>query len=320
MNYGLLIIPLAYILDLVFGDPQWYWHPVRLIGRLIERLENKLNTGRRNKVFCGAVLVILVVGLTVFGIGGILKLSRLVHPFLFYIVSILFIYFSLSIRDLADEAVKIYKNLESGDIQKARNNLSLIVGRDTLGLNEQEIIRATVETVAESTMDGIIAPLFYAFLGGPVMAWVYKVINTLDSMVGYRNERFKGFGYLSAKLDGWLNFIPSKITCFLISVSILCCGKRWFCSLKEVRRYLLSGPGANSNAVEAVMAGGLGVQLGGTNFYDSVAVEKPFIGQAVEPLNIKHIRQSVMIAYVSSVLMLVIGVIVLIVKTRGRFS
>jgi len=309
MNYELLIIPLAYILDLVFGDPQWHWHPVRLIGRLIERLENKLNTGRMNKIFCGAVLVILVVGLTVFGIRGILKLARLIHPFLFYILSTLFIYFSLSIRVLAAEAVKIYKNLESEDIQKARDNLSMIVGRDTLELNEQEVIRATVETVAESTMDGIIAPLFYAFLGGPVMVWVYKAINTLDSMVGYRNERFKEFGYVSAKLDGLLNFIPSKITCFLISISIFCCGKRWFCSLKEVGRYLLSGPGANSDAVEAAMAGGLGVQLGGTNFYDSVAVEKPFIGQAAELLNIKHIRQSVMIAYVSSTLMLITGVI-----------
>jgi len=310
VNYELLIIPLAYILDLVFGDPQWHWHPVRLIGKLIERLENKLNTAKLNKIFCGAVLVILVVGLTVFGVGGILKLARLIHPFLFYIVSTLFIYFSLSIKALAAEAVKIYKNLESGDIQKARNNLSLIVGRDTLELNEQEIIRATVETVAESTMDGIIAPLFYAFLGGPVMVWVYKVINTLDSMVGYRNERFKEFGYVSAKLDGLLNFIPSKITCFLISVSILCCGKRWLDSLKEAGRYLLNGPGVNSDAVEAAMAGGLGIQLGGANFYDSVAIHKPFIGQAVEPLNIKHIRQSVNIAYISSALMLIMGIII----------
>ncbi|MFA4889724.1 MAG: adenosylcobinamide-phosphate synthase CbiB, partial [Candidatus Omnitrophota bacterium] len=199
MNYELLIIPLAYILDLVFGDPQWHWHPVRLIGRLIERLENKLNTDKMNKIFCGAVLVILVVGSTVFGVGGMLRLARLIHPFLFYIVSTLLIYFSLSIRSLAVEAVKIYKNLKSGDIQKARDNLSLIVGRDTKKLNEQEIIRATVEAVAESTMDGIIAPLFYAFLGGPVIVWVYKAINTLDSMVGYRNERFKEFGYVSAK-------------------------------------------------------------------------------------------------------------------------
>lgn len=311
MNYELLIIPLAYILDLVFGDPQWPWHPVRLIGRRIERLENKLNTGKMNKIFCGAVLVILVVGLTVFGVGGILKLARLIHPFLFYIVAALFIYFSLSIKALAGEAIKIYKNLESGDVQKARNNLSMIVGRDTLGLNEQEVIRATVETVAESTMDGIIAPLFYAFLGGPVMAWVYKAVNTLDSMVGYRNERFKKFGYVSAKLDGWLNLIPSKITCFLISVSIFCCGKKWLNSLKEAGRFLLSGPGANSDAVEAAMAGGLGVQLGGINFYDSVAVEKPFVGQKVEPLSIEHIKQSVNIAYVSSALMLIVGVIIL---------
>ncbi len=310
MNYEILIILFAYILDLVFGDPQWHWHPVRLIGKLIERLEKKLNTGKINKIFCGAILVILVVGLTVFSVGGALKLSRLIHPFLFYIVATLFIYFSLSIKALAVEAVKIYKNLESGDIQKARNNLSMIVGRDTLGLNEQEVIRATVETVAESTMDGIIAPLFYAFLGGPVMAWVYKAINTLDSMVGYRNERFKKFGYVSAKLDGWLNFIPSKITCFLISVSIFCCRKRWLNSLKEAKRFLLSGPGENSDAVEAAMAGGLGVQLGGTNFYDSVVVKKPFIGQAIEPLSIKHIRQSLNIAYMSSALMLVMGIVI----------
>lgn len=320
MNRELLIIPLAYILDLVFGDPQCPWHPVRLIGRQIERLENKLNTAKMNKIFCGMVLVILVAGSVVFSVGGLLKLAGLIHPFLSCIVSILFIYFSFSIKALAAEAVKIYKNLESGDIQKARNNLSMIVGRDTLGLNEREVIRATVETVAESTMDGIIAPLFYAFLGGPVMAWVYKTVNTLDSMVGYRNERFKKFGYVSAKLDGWLNLIPSKITCFLISLSIFCCGKRWFNSLKEAGRFLLSGPGANSDAVEAAMAGGLGVQLGGANFYDSVRVEKPFIGQKVEPLSIKHIRQSVNIAYLSSALMLIMGVIVLIVKTRGRFS
>lgn len=320
MNYELLIIPFAYILDLVFGDPQWHWHPVRLIGRLIERLENKLNTERINKIFCGAILVILVAGLTVFSIAGILKLTRLIHPFLFYIFSALFIYFSLSIRSLAAEAVKIYKNLEFANIQKARNNLSMIVGRDTLGLNEEEVIRATVETVAESTMDGIIAPLFYAFLGGPVMAWAYKAINTLDSMVGYKNEEFKEFGYVSAKLDGLLNFIPSKITCFLISFSFFCLGKGWLNSLKEAKKFLLSGPQANSDSVEAAMAGGLGVRLGGTNFYNSVAVEKPLIGQAAEALNIKHIRQSVNIAYISSVLMLVLGVIVLIVKTSGRSS
>src|SRR3989338_7375111 len=218
MNYELLIIPLAYFLDLIFGDPEWHWHPVRIIWRVIENLEGKLNTQDMPKKFCGIILVILVAGAAAFCVWAALRLAEFIHPFLYYGASVLFIYFSLSIKSLAVEAGKVYKDLKSGNIQKAREDLSMIVARDTRGLDEREIIRASVETAAESAMDGIVAPLFYAFLGGPALAWAYKAINTLDSMVGYRNERYIEFGRASALLDGAMNFIPAKITCFLISI------------------------------------------------------------------------------------------------------
>lgn len=311
MSYELLIIPLAYLLDLVFGDPQWHWHPVRLIGRLIEKLENKLNSGRVNKKFCGAILVILVVGATAFCVWGVLRLAKFIHPFFYYGASVLFIYFSLSIKSLAVEAGGVYKDLKSGDIQKARDDLSMIVGRDTKGLDEPEIIRASVETVAESTMDGIVAPLVYAFLGGPVLAWAYKAINTLDSMVGYRSERFIEFGRASALLDGAMSFIPAKITCFLISISSFCYGKDWLNSLKQGSKYFFQGPKINSESTEAAMAGGLKIRLGGVNFYSSVPVYKPFIGEDFQPLAIKHIKESIQIAYISSALILISGIMVL---------
>ncbi|MFH1288659.1 MAG: adenosylcobinamide-phosphate synthase CbiB [bacterium] len=308
MNYELLIIPAAYLLDLVFGDPQWYWHPVRLIGRLTEKLENKLNLDGINKKLGGAVLVILVVGATVFCVWGVLRLTKFIHPFFYYGVSALFIYFSLSIKSLSVEAGKVYKDLKSGDIQRARDNLSMVVGRDTKGLDEPEIIRASVETVAESIMDGIIAPLFYAFLGGPVLVWAYKAINTLDSMVGYKNERFIEFGRASALLDGMMNFIPAKITCFLISISSLCYGKNWLNSFKQGSKYFFQGPKINSESTEAAMAGGLNIRLGGINFYNSIPVRKPLIGGDLQPLAIEHIQQSIRIAYISSALMLISGV------------
>jgi adenosylcobinamide-phosphate synthase len=305
MSWEFLIIAAAYILDLLFGDPQISWHPVRIIGRLIEALEKRLNKEEYNRKFFGAMLIVLATGTVASGVWVILKLSAVVHRFLLFGVSALLIYFSLSVKTLADEAGKIKRNLENGDIRQARNNLSMIVGRDIKGLDEHEIIRATVETVAESTMDGIIAPLFYASLGGPVLAWIYKTVNTLDSMVGYKNERFRDFGWASAKLDGLLNFIPAKITSFLISISMFCYGKNWFSSVRWASKFALKGPAVNSDATEASMAGGLGIQLGGTNCYDSVAIQKPLLGHAFEPLNTKHIRQSTVVSYMTSALMLV---------------
>ena len=297
MTFEAFIIPTAFFLDLMLGDPQTRWHPVRFIGHLISSFEKKFNTSRYPRRFTGFVLLVFVTLTVLASVEGLLCLSALFHPFLFSAVSVLLIYFALSARALADEALKIQKNLEQGDLSGARHNLSMIVGRDTEALNEEEIIRATVETVAESTMDGVVSPLFYIFIFGPLGGWAYKAVNTLDSMVGHKNERFLEFGRASAKCDGWLNLLPSKITALMISLSLFCLRKNAGASLKSNLKYLFKGCAENSDATEAAMAFGLGVQLGGINTYKSVMVEKPFLGVALSSLKTGHIRQSVNVSY-----------------------
>jgi len=309
MGVRISIIFIAYLLDLILGDPQWYWHPVRIIGRLIAKLEGKLNTGKFNRKFSGIISVVLITGLVMFIVWLVLRLANFIHPVFYYVLSVLFIYFALSVKSLASEVNKVYTALKSKNIREARANLALIVGRDTQNLEEPQIIRGTVETAAESAMDGIIAPLFYAFLGGPVLVWAYKAINTLDSMVGHRNERYASFGMASAKIDGMLNFIPAKITCFLISIASLFFRKDCVNSLKYGLKYFFKGQEFNSIAAEAAMAGALGVQLGGVSFYDSLPVEKPLVGNHSQPLAIKHIRESIQITYLSALLFIFIGII-----------
>lgn len=316
MNYQLSTILIAYLLDLILGDPQWQWHPVRLIGRLINRLESKLNINKFNRKFSGVLLVIVVVGLTVFCIWGILKLANFIHPIFYYILCTLSIYFALSVKALAVEANKVEVALMNKNIEEARNNLSLIVGRDTESLDEPGIVRATIETVAESIMDGIVAPMFYCFLGGPILVWVYKAVNTLDSMVGYRSANLKEFGLASAKIDGLMNFIPAKITSFLISLSSLCYRKYIFNSIKWGYRYFFKGPEYNSQLTEAAMAGVLGVQLGGINFYKSIPALKSLIGENLQPLEIKYIQESTKISYLCSALMMLLGISLMV--TIGR--
>lgn len=322
MDYKLLTIPAAYCLDLAFGDPILAWHPVRIIGKLIEGLETRLNSARdigkkSNKVFSGAILVILVVGITIFFVAGILSLAKRIHPALFYILSVLFIYFALSVKDLALQANKVKQALMDKNIPEARNRLSMLVGRDTERLDEPEIIRASVETVAESIMDGIVAPLCYVFLGGPILIWAYKAVNTLDSMVGYRSERFIEFGKAAAWLDGLANFIPARITCLLIILSgWVARGKYARNAFKWGWRYFLRGSQVNSEATEAAMAGALGVRLGGVNFYHTIPVSKPLIGDDYERLEIKHIQESIRIAYVCSLLSILFGVFLLYLTGR----
>ncbi len=303
-----LAIFLAYLLDLAIGDPDCQWHPVRLIGGLISELEKKLNVAELNRKISGTLLVIMVVGITIFAVWFMLKLSSLIHPFFYFTIYGLLIYFSLSIKSLADEANQVYAALNRGDIVGAREKLSKIVARDTQALDEREIIRATVETVAESTMDGIIAPLFYAFLGGPVLAWAYKAVNTLDSMVGYTNEKFAQFGWSAAKLDARVNLIPAKLTSLAIFIAGHLCGYCRRDSRKWLEKYFFQGPKYNSESTEAVMASVLGVRLGGVNFYHSVAVKKNFIGEEVYPLQAKHISQSIKIAYAASGIFAAIGI------------
>lgn len=307
-NYSILAIFTAYILDLILGDPQWQWHPVRFIGRLTEFLEEKLNTGRFNRRLAGIALIIIVISLTISCVWVILRLAGFIHPVFYYFVLTLCIYFGLSVKSLAVEANKVTNALIGKDIPEARQKLSMIVGRDTANLEKTEIIRATVETVAESITDGITAPIFYCFLGGPCLMWAYKAVNTLDSMVGYQNKRFKEFGWASAKLDGLMNFLPSRISSVLIAVSSLIFGKYTFNSIKWAVRYFLKGTRDNSQLIEATMAGAIGIQLGGINFYNSVPAVKPYIGDALHLLEIKYIKESIRISYLCSALMMLGGI------------
>lgn len=336
-----LAICAAYLSDLILGDPQFSWHPVRIMGKMIEKLEKVLNTGKVNEVprakalgllernterqffilapkgkvfwprmykkFSGVLLVILVAGITALCVLGLLKLSRLISPVFHFIIYTVLIYFAIAVKSLAKEANKVHAALGEGDILKARKNLSMIVARDTRQLDEPEVIRATVETVAESTMDGIISPLFYAFLGGPVLAWGFKAVNTLDSMVGYKNERYADFGWAAAKIDAILNLIPSKIACFAILAAGFCCQKFKGSPLRCMAKYFFKGHGCNSESTEAVMASLLGIQLGGVNYYNSVAVEKKIIGENLYPLKINRIKESIKIAYVASGLSVAAG-------------
>ena len=299
----------GYVLDLFLGDPQWRWHPVRFLGRTIEKLEGKLNIDKFNKIIAGTILLILVVGVTVSCVWVILRLTRAIHTFFFFIVSTISIYFVLSVKALAVEARDVKRALEHKDIQMARQNLSMIVGRDTDKLGESEMVRATVETVAESIMDGIVGPLFYVFLGGPALAWAYKAINTLDSMVGYRSERYIRFGMPSAKLDALVNYIPARITCLLIGIASWPLRKDWFSSFRCGLRYFFKGPAKNSEATEAAMAGALGIRLGGPCKYEGKLFNKPYLGENKMSVGPSSINEALKISFIVSFLMILMGVL-----------
>lgn len=324
MNYELLTIPVAYILDLVFGDPRWFPHPVKLIGKTVEILENFLmkifanpvrdehipDSNGVNQKTGGTVLAFLIIGGTFYVTFLIIKLSTIFNFYLGVGISIFLIYTSLSIKDLKVESLEVYRALKKNDLDIARGKLSMIVGRDTGNLNEREIIRATVETIAESIVDGIISPIFYALIGGPALALTYKSINTLDSMVGYNNEKYKNFGWCSAKIDTIANFIPAILSIIFIPLASLFCRCSLFSSFKIIFRDGLKNRQI-SDIPESAVAGALGIQLGGMNFYNSVAVTKPFLGDNCHPLDNGHIKKSIKIAYISSGLFLIAGLVLL---------
>ncbi|MDP3791982.1 MAG: adenosylcobinamide-phosphate synthase CbiB [Candidatus Omnitrophota bacterium] len=304
-------IALAYILDLILGDPRWLPHPVKGIGWMIKKLEPVLRKVFRNERIGGVILAISVIGVT-WCLGFIIiRGAYSVNRYLGSIISILIIYSSLAAKDLDIESADVYHSLEKKDIISARIKLSLIVGRDTDNLEDQEVVRATVETVAENIVDGVISPLFYAFIGGAPLALAYKAVNTLDSMVGYKNDKYKDFGWACAKIDTLVNFIPARLSILFLPLASLFAGKNMLNSWKIARRDGRKNPSLNSGIPEAAVAGALGVRLGGLNFYNSRPVEKPFIGDNINALEIGHIKDSIKISYISSALFLIVGVLLM---------
>ena len=277
---NILIMILGYIMDLVFGDPYWFPHPVRFIGKLISKTEKfirKHAKSEKSLKYWGILMWLVPVVTTALVTTLIVKIASF-NKYVEIFVSAFIIYTTLSTKCLKDEATKIYNVLETGDIKKSRVQLSYIVGRDTTNLSQSEIIRATVETVAENTVDGTISPMFYGFLFGPVGAMTYKAINTLDSMVGYKNDKYLNLGCVSAKLDDVANFIPARLTAIFMPLGAFLCGMNGANSFKIAIRDRKNHKSPNCAFAEGAAAGAIGVQLGGTNIYFGKEVYKPTIG------------------------------------------
>jgi len=299
------IVLAAVLLDLILGDPRWLPHPVVLIGRLIAALEKTLRRLVPNERAGGIVLLIVTVAVT-WGAGWLLLTgARLLHPAVGFTVAALLGWTCLAARSLHGESRLVADALGRGDLGAARNALSRIVGRDTDRLTEPEIWRATVETVAENSSDGVIAPLFFLMGGGPALALAYKAVNTLDSMVGYRDDRYLSFGWASARFDDLANWVPARLTGLLMVLAALPAGlspvRAWWIMVRDGHSH--SSP--NSGIPEAAAAGALGVQLGGTNSYFGKPVAKPTIGDPLRPLSREAYQGAVRLMYGAELLLLV---------------
>lgn len=294
---------IAYVLDLIFGDPQNVVHPVQVIGKIISAGE-KVLLRKKYKFLAGAVLNIFTVSIT-YTLMYLISKSVKISVF-FMIIEIYLMYTIFSINSLAREGNRVYRILKEGDIEKARKDLSYLVSRDTEMMDEKMIIRSTMETISENTVDGIVAPMFYMFLGGMPLAMAYKAINTLDSMVGYKNEKYMDFGKFSAKVDDVANFIPARITGILIVLASMILGYDYKNSLKIFIRDRKNHSSPNSAHSEASVAGALGVQFGGKVSYFGKEIDKPTIGDKTKEFELEDIRKNIRIMYVTSFLSLVI--------------
>ena len=305
---NLLSIYTGYALDLIIGDPYSFPHPVRYIGKLISIVEKqirKITSSDKGLKIAGFFLWYIVVGAT-FGITTLVLQLFKFNKLAYFIVNTILIYTTLATKCLKDESVKIYKVLKTGDLEKSRIQLSYIVGRDTTNLNEKEIVRATVETVAENTVDGIIAPLFYGFIGGAPLAMAYKAVNTLDSTVGYKNDKYYYLGFASAKIDDIANYIPARLGVILLPLGSLFTGFNFKDALKIGIRDRKNHKSPNCAFSEGAVAGALGIQLGGTNVYFGKEVYKPTIGDKTREIEIEDIVRTNKIMYSSSIISIII--------------
>ena len=311
------------LLDQIIGDPHFLPHPVRDIGRFIQCLENRLlgrpgaekeRDGRKERIN-GALLWFIVI----FTVGAVMFIltaaAYMAGPVFGVIAESILSCYILAARSLYRESMPVYRKLKDGDTEGARYAVSMIVGRDTKDLDKEEITKAAVETVAENTSDGVIAPLICLAVGGPVLGMMYKAVNTMDSMIGYKNERYGNFGAFAAHADDVFNFLPSRISALLMIAGTFLfgvfspaySGKRAFrIWIRDRRKH--SSP--NSAQTESVCAGALGIRLGGTHLYKGVPVEKPTIGDALREVEIVDIRRANLLMFITeafaSVLLLAI--------------
>lgn len=315
---SLLILMSAVILDWIFGDPRSVPHPISFIGKGIHLLEKGIRKSKMPLKFGGLILLLFATGGVIGFLSVLLHLAHLIHPWLRILVTIYLLYTALAAKSLKVEVLKVYKALKGGSLSDARKYISYLVGRDTQNLNEDEVIRAAVETAAENTVDGILAPLFYIviglLLGVPLQAvFLYKTINTLDSMVGYIQEPYREIGYFSAKTDDLFNYIPARIG----SVFMLLGGATLGYDLKNGIKMLLrdrrNHKSPNCAYPESTVAGLLGIQMGGTNRYFNEVLVKPTIGDATRGMTIEDIPATLRIMYASQIVMLIACLVLFLV-------
>lgn len=297
-----ILIIFAFLLDLLIGDPYSWPHPVKLMGNFIAWFQKRFTEGAsaKRKRLLGILLWVITVGGTGGITFGLLRLTARLHPFLGMACYVYLAYTTLATKSLAIEGRKVYQKLKHEPIEAARQQVGMIVGRDTDSLSEEEITKATVETIAENTSDGVVAPLLCLFIGGPTLAMMYKAVNTLDSMVGYVTPKYKEIGWFSAKMDDLWNYVPARLTWLLLQLATGLAGlnrsNAWQVGRKDCRNH----KSPNSGFPESVVAGALGIQLGGTHDYHGVTIYKPTIGEALHQADHEDILKTNRLLYITA--------------------
>ena len=301
---------IAFFLDTLMGDPRSRFHPVVLIGNLISGLEKSIyhpDLTDKRKFLYGGLLVIVVLYITYALTDSIIQLASLTgNVFIYYGVQALILSFTISPRSLSEAGRELYGFLQEGDLENARYKVGWIVGRDTDKLTSGEVTRATVETIAENTTDGIISPLFFFVIGGVPLAVLYRAANTMDSMLGYKNEKYLYFGRVTARVDDILNYIPARITGILFVISALLLGYNWRNSWNMLMRDASKHPSPNGGWAEASVAGALNIRLGGYNSYFGVLHFREYMGEPIEELESTHIMKCIRMMYTATILFLLV--------------
>ncbi|MCF6093096.1 adenosylcobinamide-phosphate synthase CbiB [Microaerobacter geothermalis] len=305
----------AYFIDIIIGDPRNFPHPVVYIGKSITFLERMIRRIFKREVYlkyAGMLFPIIIAGGSYFIVYLLLKALSMAHPILSWIMEIWLISTTIAVKGLKDVGLKIYVCLLNKDVIEARRTLSMVVGRDTESLDEKEISRGAVETVAENMVDAIISPLFYAMIGGAPLAMAYRAANTLDSMVGYKNEQYRNLGWASARFDDVLNFLPARLTFLLIVLASWIKGynysNAWKITLRDARKH----PSPNSGFPEAAVAGALGIQLGGTNYYQGIASHRAKMGDLLRTIQPDDIVKCVKLMILVSLIFILVVVVFLL--------
>jgi adenosylcobinamide-phosphate synthase len=316
LNSSVPLLLSAFLLDLAAGDPRWFPHPVVLMGKFICSGERFLWSGKASRdVVSGMVLSLTLIALVVGATWALVYALTLLPPLIAFVLTAGLASTTLAARGLLDAVTKIETPLRSGNLVKARENLAQIVGRDTSDLNQGKVLRASLESLAENTSDGIVAPLFYLFLGGIPLAMAYKAVNTLDSMIGYRTERYLYFGKFPARLDDVANFIPARLTALFMVIATFLVRLDAGRALRIVWRDRANHLSPNAGYPEAALAGAFGIRLGGPSIYFGKEVWKPTIGDDLTPVNIGMLKEAKSLCLVTAILSLVTFVLISTVRS-----